>query len=231
MILLASAKTMKASNTENCTLPVFASKSQVLRSQLSQLDYNQLGAYYKIKGKTLETTYNYYSQPVSGKVITSLDGVAFKQIQATNDDYIKNNVFVIDAMYGILNGNDQIELFRLDFNLKSIIDQTYYNYWRDDISNFIEETNHQQLLVLTSEEYTKVLNLDQINKRIFQVGFDSKIKSSVHKKQARGKIANYCIANNLQDYRLLDNVVIDQYTINLKNDEMLVVTRNEEEDV
>lgn len=231
MILLASAKTMKTSNVDNCSKPIFERKSNALRAELKKLDYEQMAAYFKIKGKTLENTFNYYSQPISGKVITSLDGAVFKQIRVINDEYIKNNVYIIDAMYGILNGHDKIDLFRLDFNSKAIIEQSYYNYWREDIHNFIESTNHQQLLVLTSEEYTKVLNLEAINKDIFQVEFEPAIKSSVHKKQARGKIANYCIANMIDDYTLLDNIVIDEYALSLNKDNIIFITRNEESDV
>lgn len=231
MILLASAKTMKPTSTANCTQPVYNQKAQVIRDEIGKMSYEQLATYFKIKGKTLDNTHKYYSQPLQGKVFTSLDGVVFKQIKALNDDYIGNNVYILDAMYGILNGNDKIDLFRLDFNTKSVVDTSYYNYWQEDVHNFIENTKHEQLLVLTSDEYTKLLNLQAIKKEIFQIAFTPEIKSSVHKKQVRGKIANYCINHQVEDYRLLNNIVIDEYTIKMQTANILLISRNEVKDV
>lgn len=222
MILLASAKTMKPSDTTGATKPIFKEKAKPIRESIADLDQEQLAAYFKIKGKTLDTTNNYYSQPIHGKVYTSLDGAVFKQVTATDESYIKNNLFVLDAMYGILRGTDQIELFRLDFNTKSLLEQTYYNYWKEDVHNFIENSNHKQLLVLTSDEYTKLLKLKELNKQIFEIEFDSEIKSSVHKKQARGKIANYCIENNIDDYSKLDNTQIEEYKLQLDGTKLLI---------
>lgn len=222
MIVLPSAKTMKKSDVTNTSTPIFENKAKAIRTEIAQMDKDQLANYFKVKGKTLDNTHGYYQEPQKGKVVTSLDGAVFKQIEPSNDEYIKDNLYVLDAMYGILNGNDQIDLFRLDFNLKSVFDQSYYNYWKEDVHNFINNTNHDQLLILTSDEYTKLLKLDQINKQIFEIEFDSEIKSSVHKKQARGKIANYCIANTINDYSKLNGVQIDEYQLKVEQTKILV---------
>ncbi len=224
MILLASAKTMKSSDITDATKPIFNDKAKPIRESIANLDQEQLAAYFKIKGKTLDTTNSYYSQSIHGKVYTSLNGAVFKQITATDESYIENNLFVLDAMYGILRGTDLIELFRLDFNTKSLLDQTYYNYWKEDVHNFIENSDHKQILVLTSDEYTKLLKLKDLNKQIFEIEFNSNIKSSVHKKQARGKIANYCIENNIDDYFKLDNTQIAEYKLHLEGTKILITT-------
>ncbi len=225
MILLASAKTMKPSDITNATIPVFAAKSKIIRKSISALTEEELAKYFKIKGKTLDTTKQYYSNPPQGKVYTSLDGAVFKQVTATDESFIANNLFVLDAMYGILAGTDQIDLFRLDFNTKSLLDETYYNYWRNDVNSYIKEQSHNQLLLLTSDEYTKLLNKSEIDKQIFEIEFDPVIKSTVHKKQARGKIANYCIENKITDYTNLDNSVICEYTLQLQADNIIYITR------
>ncbi len=225
MILLASAKTMKASDVTNATVPIFNDKSQKIRDEIAKMDKEQIGAYFKVKGKTLDNTHCYYTKPPKGKVVTSLDGAVFKQINPFNEQYITNNLYVLDAMYGILNGNDQIDLFRLDFNLKSVLPTSYYNYWKEDVHNFINNKDHKQVLVLTSDEYTKVLKLDEIDKQIFQIEFDSSIVSSVHKKQARGKIANYCITHNITDYNKLNNRQVDEYCLELKANNLIYITR------
>lgn len=228
MILLPSAKTMKPSDTSNATVPIFTDKADLIRDKISELSKEELGNYFKIKGKTLDNTHKYYVEPLQGKVVTSLDGAVFKQIEPSNDEYIEENLYVLDAMYGILNGNDKIDLFRLDFNLKSVLDTSYYNYWKEDVNNFIENQSHQQLLVLTSDEYTKLLKLDELNKQIFTLEFDEGIKSSVHKKQARGKIANYCIEHQIRDYSKLNNVEIEEYKIKLQTNNILFVMRKAE---
>lgn len=223
MIVLASAKTMKPSDISNSTKPIFKAKSQLIRENIAKMSIEDKANYFKIKGKTLENTHNYFLEPKYGKVVNSLDGAVFKQITANDAQYIENNLFILDAMYGILNGNDQIELFRLDFNLKSVVDCSYYNYWKEDVNNFIETTNHKQLLILSSDEYTKLLDTSKLNKQIFELSFDKQIKSSVYKKQLRGKIANYCIENKINDYTKLDNIILDNYKIRL-NKTILEIT-------
>ncbi|WOO87401.1 peroxide stress protein YaaA [Mollicutes bacterium LVI A0039] len=226
MIVLASAKTMKPSADEDATKPVFAEKSQQIRKQIAKMSIDELQNYFKIKGKTLENTHKYYSQPIYGKVVTSLDGAVFKQIQPLNDEYIANNLYVLDTMYGILNGNDQIELFRLDFTLKSVVEQSYYNFWKEDVNKYIDNHHHHQLLILSSDEYTKLIDKASISKQIFEIEFDPEIKSSVHKKQCRGKIANYCIANHIEDYSNLDNTQIDEYNLTLKGITIYITRAN-----
>lgn len=228
MIVLASAKTMKESDVANSSVPIFAAKSEKIRKKIGQMSKTELGTYFKIKGKTLDTTYKYYTEACRGKVITSLDGAVFKQITAYNDEYINENIFVLDAMYGILNGNDQINLFRLDFNLKSVVGTSYYNYWKEDVQNFIISTAHDQLLVLSSDEYTKLLNLQELVKEVFTLNFDNAIKSSVHKKQCRGKIANYCIVSKITNYNALDGLIIEEYALNIDRDNKINISRVED---
>ncbi len=222
MILLASAKTMKQSDITDGTIPIFNEKSLQIRHKISKLSKEQLAKYFKIKGKTLDNTYSYYQTSIKGKVITSLDGAVFKQIENSNPDYVTSNLYVLDAMYGILNGNDIIDLFRLDFNLKSVLAQSYYYYWRDDVHNFISSSKHQQILLLTSDEYTKLLKLSKLDKQVYTVDFNKLIKSSVHKKQIRGMIANYCISNQILEYNSLNGVVIGDYTLTILNDTVQV---------
>lgn len=213
MIILASAKTMKESNTEDCSIPIFEEKSKPIRNHFSNMDIEELAKYFKIKGKTLDATYNYYQNNIKGKVITSLDGQVFKKITSYDKEYVASNFFVLDTMYGILNGNDQIDLFRLDFNSKAIFDMSFYSYWKENVNNYIKSTKHKQLLILSSDEYTKLLDLENIDKQVFQIAFSEDIKSTVFKKQIRGMIANYCIENEITDYSKINNITIDNYKI------------------
>lgn len=217
MIILASAKTMKESNISDSSIPIFEEKSKLIRNHFSNMDIDQLALYFKIKGKTLDSTYNYYQHSIKGKVITSLDGQVFKKITSYNKDYVANNFYVLDTMYGILNGNDQIDLFRLDFNSKAIFDISFYNYWKEEVNNFIKCSKHKQLLILSSDEYTKLLQLDKLDKQVFEITFSEEIKSTVFKKQIRGMIANYCIENQITDYNELDNVMVDNYKLTCNN--------------
>lgn len=225
MILLASAKTMKPVVMNNPTKPIFSEKSEIIRNQIAQLDKLELADYFKIKGKTLDQTYEYYQNPIDGQVLSSLDGQVFKQIKLSNPQYVEQNIFILDAMYGILNGNDQIKLFRLDFNLRSLLPVSYYNFWKEDVNKFISQTSHSQILNLASNEYTKLLQPQIINKQIIEIEFDKTITSSVHKKQCRGKIANYCITHNVTDYKQLNNLLIEDYRLSFKNDDLIIISK------
>lgn len=216
MIVLASAKTMVASEAGK-SLPVFLNKSQIIRCELKKLDTDQLSSYFKIKNKTLETTKKYYQQSIVGNVLDSLNGVAFREIYARDSAYITENVFILDALYGILNGNDTIDLYRLDFNCRSLLDQSYYQYWKDDVTSFINKYNCDQLLILSSDEYTKVIDLPRLNKQIFTICFTKTVTNSTLKKQLRGKICNYCIEHKIKDYTALNGCEIDSFTLTLSS--------------
>ncbi len=215
MILLASAKTMRQTEVLGAGEAPFLKQSKAIREQFKLMSKEQIGQYFKIKNKTLDTTYNYYQTSQSGIVIKSLQGQVMKQITADNPDFIKKHVYVLDAMYGILNGYDQIELFRLDFTCKTILEVSYYNYWQKEVNHYIEKHQDKAILLLTSEEYSKLIDSQMISKDIYTLAFEKEIKSSVHRKQVRGKICNYCIAHQITDYRQLDGVKIDEYQLTL----------------
>lgn len=221
MIVLASAKTMKPSKAGK-QLPVFLNQSMILRKQLKKKSKEQLSTYFNIKGKTLDNTYYYFQEKVVGNVLDSLNGVVFREISARNHNYIQNNVFIIDALYGLLNGNDQIELYRLDFNCKSLVDVSLYKYWTEHVNYFVKNHPSTQLLVLSSNEYTKLLNIKSFNKDIFTIDFDKSIKSSTEKKQVRGKICNYCILNQIEDYTLLNQIEIENYYLILLENRIVI---------
>lgn len=215
MILLASAKTMKETELRTTSAPVFDEQSRAIRTLIAKMDEDAMAKYFKIKGKTLDTTMSYFKQPQYGCAIDSLSGQVMKQIASRKDQYIKDNVFILDAMYGIINGYDAIELFRLDFTLKSVLNISYYSYWKDIVNEYIIKLNPSQLLILSSDEYTKLLDFQKLNCEIYQIDFDESVKSTVKKKQIRGMICNYAIENEISDYSQLDNSIIDDIKLSL----------------
>ena len=66
------------------------------------------------------------------------------------------------------------------------------------------------ILLLTSNEYTKMIDLKKITKNVFQVQAKS---HSVNLKKMRGMILNYCSVNNINDYQLLEKVDNDLFFV------------------
>lgn len=203
MIILSPTKTMNPNGALSNQVPFFLKESNYLRAEIKHYTKEELALLMKIKGKTLETTYNYYHEPTKPySAISMYNGIAFKQIDSYNEKYIKENVFILSALYGILNGLDMIEPYRLDFSMK-LLDYSLYKFWTKGINKFIEEKNPKFILNLASKEYSKLVDQKKFN--FFDVDFDIKLNST-KLKQLRGEICNYMIANNIIEIEQLKNI-------------------------
>lgn len=226
MILIAPSKKMKIyreTMKKAESKPFFISKAHRIRKYLENLSKEELSCELKISNKVLDDTFQMYRSHTCSKALFSYSGVVFKELSIKNYslEYLQKNIFVLDAMYGIINALDDINLYRLDFS-KKINDINLYNYWRAEVNLYISSYDAEKILNLASLEYSKLVKFETLNKDVYNIHFDKKIVSSVEKKQIRGKILNYCIVNKVQDYDLLDNIEIDNYILALSDREILI---------
>lgn len=223
MIIFSPAKTMNLDDLTN-KKPTYKFKEQTnnLLDIISNMDKNTLATFLKIKGNTLDLTFDFYQNLNQTKEAIKLyDGVSFKQITSYNKEYIKDNIFIMSALYGIVKGCDYIYPYRLDFLYKNIIDINLYKYWHDCVNEQINKLNPDYILNLASNEFFKMLDKKLITSDIYNLEVISDKKpSSVLMKKIRGDILNYSIEytiTKIKDYNKLSTDIIKNVEVDTNN--------------
>lgn len=172
-----------------------------------------------MKYTVLEETYKqykFYYEQEEREAISLYDGVSFKQIdlESFSDlefEYIKNNVLIFSALYGINFGFNLIRPYRLDMTNK-ILDIYPYAFWNESIENFLLPYKDEIFVNIASKEFSKILNRKLFN--VVDIEFrqvvDAKIKNiSTEAKKARGAMLNYLIqikADNVSQIKDFDRL-------------------------
>lgn len=212
MIIFSPTKTMKETTIQQEI--TYSDKTTNLAKEIASLDKEQLSKKLKVKNKTLDVTYNYYQEFGNNctKAYLTYDGVSFKQLVSSNETYIESNVYIISALYGLINGCDVISKYRLDMSYPGL-----YKYWGEEVNNKVETLKHNEILNLASNEFSKII---KTNKKIYNVKFIREAKVSTYEtKLLRGHILNYCVENNITNYTNLVKMKTDLIKdVNLIND-------------
>lgn len=212
-ILFSPSKGMKYKNEfSNFKEEIqFKEKTEEILKKLKILDIQEVGKILKIKENLLIETsnniHNYDNLKLSN-AISLYDGVSFRQLNLDsyteiNLKYIKNNVFIFSAFYGIVNGLTNIKPYRLDMTNK-ILNENPYKFWKDSINDFLLNTlenSNDFYLNLASKEFSKIVNdnIKVINVE-FRQNIDNTLKNiSTEAKKARGLLLNYLIENNIDN--------------------------------
>ena len=157
----------------------------------------------KIKGKTLEQTYELYQNfdPFTSprqSAIHLYTGVVFEGLELssyTPDQikYLNEHVRILSAMYGVLKPSDCIYPYRLDFTMR-FKDLNLMRYWREAI---LEEFKDEDVIIdLASQEFSQFLK--PLKEKVHRVEFVDVIKGkekviSFKAKQMRGLMLDYLI--------------------------------------
>lgn len=189
-------------------------KTNELVGALKVFSKDDLSKIFKIKGSLLEETYNqyqFYYEQEEREAISLYDGVSFKQIDLesfsnSEFDYIKNNVLIFSALYGINFGSNLIRPYRLDMTNK-ILEISPYSFWNEVIENFLLTYKNEIFINIASKEFSKILNRKIFN--VIDIEFrqivDEKVKNiSTEAKKARGAMLNYLIeikGNNISQIK------------------------------
>lgn len=186
---------------------LFRDKTDFLVSMLKNFTKDELSIKLKITGKILDEVFNRYRDfyvQEEREAISLYDGVSYKQINLENFykknyNYIKSNVFIFSALYGILNACTLIRPYRLDMTNK-ILDTTSYDFWREDIENYLLQFKDEVFINIASNEFSKILNRKVFN--VVDIEFrqcdGNSIKNiSTEAKKARGALLNYIISNEI----------------------------------
>lgn len=197
MILISPSKTMDTNNLSHHKITTNNLKTtQDIVKVFANMDKDTLANTLTIKGKTLDTAYSYYQSWGNNtkKAIQLYTGVSYSQINYQHSDYIKDHIYILSALYGLVNGEDYIAPYRLDFLYKNLSDLKLYEIWKPLITKAINRINPSYIIDACSQEFSKLLDVNNINADIYQLNIISNKKpSSVLLKQVRGQLVNSAI--------------------------------------
>ena len=243
-IIFSPSKEMREENIfENkkieFTESKFKDKTNILIGILKEKSLSEIENIMKLKGKLLNKTYKDIQDYDKLKFIPAISmyyGVSFKELNLEDYsekslEYLKNNLLILSALYGILLAFDLVKKYRLDMTM-SIIDKGLYNFWKKDINDYISNilSKDEVLLNLASSEFSKMIDSKKIS--IINVDFkeekDGAYKSvSTYSKKARGQFLNYLVKNQIDNLEDIKKIKLDGYSLNntLSDEKNFIFTR------
>ena len=217
----------------------FKDKTNILIDILKEKSISEIENIMKLKGELLNKTYKDiqdYDKLKSIPAISMYYGVSFKELNLEDYSekslkYLKNNLLILSALYGVSLAFDLLKKYRLDMTM-SIIDKGLYNFWKKDINDYISNilSKDEILLNLASGEFSKMIDSKKIS--IINVDFkeekDGAYKSvSTYSKKARGQFLNYLVKNQIDNLEDIKKIKLDGYSLNntLSDEKNFIFTR------
>ena len=243
-IIFSPSKEMREENIfENkkieFTEPKFKDKTNILIGILKEKSLSEIENIMKLKGELLNKTYKDIQDYDKLKFIPAISmyyGVSFKELNLEDYSekslkYLKNNLLILSALYGVSLAFDLLKKYRLDMTM-SIIDKGLYNFWKKDINDYISNilSKDEVLLNLASGEFSKLID----NKKISMINIDFKEEKdgayksvSTYSKKARGQFLNYLVKNQIDNLEDIKKIKLDGYSLNntLSDEKNFIFTR------
>jgi uncharacterized protein len=218
LILLSPSKSMDESpaTESNFSVPEFLDQSEILISELRQFSTDELMSLMSISQKLAELNHQRFikwetpfttenaKQALFTFTGNVYDGLNAASLDKTNIEFAQDHLRILSGLYGLLRPLDLIQPYRLEMGrpLKTDHAKNLYKFWRNAISDEINQLDGDLIVNLASQEYSKVIDRRRINKLminpVFKDGKNGKFKIiSTYAKKARGLMANFIIKNQI----------------------------------
>lgn len=222
-IILSPAKALKTEvkqNIKDTSQPTFLEDSEFLIKKLRNLSRKKIADLMSISSNLAVLNYDrYHNWQLPFNATTAIpalyifNGEAYRAMEAEN--FTKKEIStaqkklrILSGLYGILKPKDLIMPYRLEMGTRfktSAKNTNLYKFWGDKLTIALnEEMKKNEVLVnVASKEYFKVLDFKQLKGPVVTCHFKDN-KNGVYKaimtfaKQARGKMAQFIIKNNIE---------------------------------
>ena len=226
-IIISPAKNMRCDFSYPVyeTLPVFLDRAEDLACYLKTLPYGRLKEILASGDKIAGLNYNRYrNMDLRSRLtpaILAYDGIQYKYMapavfEDAQFNYIKDRLFILSGLYGVLRPLDGVVPYRLEMKAKvncgSFSD--LYGYWGRSIYDKVAE-NTDVIINLASKEYSKcVSKYVSPHIRFINITFgeesDGRItEKGVYVKMARGEMVRFMAEKNIcapEDIRYFDGL-------------------------
>ena len=246
-ILLSPAKKLdfnKQGQQIKESTPFFLHKSEELIKVLKKKNEKQIGEMMKLSEALSSLNYERFQNfgsdknphkeaafVFNGEVYAGLNAEGFTEKELT---FATNSLRILSGLYGILKPGDIIQPYRLEMGtkLKFKNNKNLYDFWGDEIANFLNKEEQELIINLASNEYNKVAKLKTLDANIITPNFKEFKNGSyktimVYAKKARGMMARWIIQNEVNKIDILKSFNQDKYCFNeeLSNGNDWIFTR------
>ena len=218
------------------TSPQFIAETEVLCSELEKVSVAEWKQKMKITDElalnTQQRFQNWNKKELSKGIPAAMlfSGEAFKSLDAksfskTSWKQAQSSLRILSGFYGVLKPTDIVLPYRLMVGTpyKTKSGKTLYSYWSENVSKNLENEIAQKgyLLNLASDEYFKLIDMKNFNRKILHFKFfqskGNELKSiPTFSKQARGSMARFVIESNAKSIADLQKFKEEGYSFNEK---------------
>lgn len=212
-ICISPAKTFNFNKVDilNKTTPIFNKDAIKIAEDLKNLNLNEIKKIFHCSDKIAQDVKDYYSNFNKEHFIALFfyKGMQYKAInledlQTSDILFLLDNIYMADALYGIIRASDEISPYRLDYTCsydsKSIYKDQIFNYFKEPFIN------------LCSWEYSSLLNPDLAININFTQSKSGKTKAmSTYCKQARGLFIRFLAQSKDFSLENLKSFSLDGY--------------------
>lgn len=230
LIILSPAKTFNKDALKVSEDVVISAETSYLLNILKTYSVQQFEDNLAISHQIATDVFDYYNNFKNEYYAIYLyGGTAFKYLNAKQlPRTVLKNVYILSALYGLINGFDLISKYRLDLKDK-IINGSLTQYWFNKINTKISHFTDKTIINLSSGEYGKLLDLS--NKNIITITFgvrkNNKVtSSSMMLKKMRGLMANYLLTNKINNLKSIE-IENFKYDSKLSTKNLLVFIKEE----
>ena len=163
------------------------------------------------------------------------NGIDAPSLSSQDLDFAQSCVRMLSGLYGVIRPLDLIQPYRLEMGTRLENDKgkNLYEFWRDKISQILNEDESSVIINLASNEYFKGIDKKSLNAKIINIAF-KELKGDTYKiigiyaKRARGLMVNYMIKNRLTEPESLKDFNIEGYQFrqDMSDELTWVFTRN-----
>jgi len=219
-IIISPAKKLneeKHSYKQVTTIP-FSSDSKCLIDELKSYSVDKVKSLMNVSDSIANLNYNRFNswsypfdKSLSKPAIFMFDGAVYNALDVNSLNsqelsYSQQNLRILSGLYGLLKPLDLIMPYRLEMGTKLKINgyNNLYEFWDQKITNLLldDSSDHETIINLASNEYSKVIDLKKFTNVITPVFKDlknGKLKViSFFAKKARGAFARFVIKNQPQ---------------------------------
>ncbi len=230
LIILSPAKTFNKDALKVSEDAVISAETSYLLNILKTYSVQQFEDNLAISHQIATDVFDFYNNFKNEYYAIYLyGGTAFKYLNAKQlPRTALKNVYILSALYGLINGFDLISKYRLDLKDK-IINGSLTKYWFSKINTEISRFTDKTIINLSSGEYGKLLDLS--NKNIITITFgvrkNNKVtSSSMMLKKMRGLMANYLLTNKINNLKSIE-IENFKYDSKLSTKNLLVFIKEE----
>lgn len=219
IIIVSPAKTFNREIKDYDTLPIFLNEANKHISQLKKNTVNDLIKKMRISQSLAEKTlsdYQHFGQ-IKTAAIHGYNGHQFRHfdINSLEKQGFKKHVkklYILSALYGIVNAYDGISPYRLDMKDRTITN--LYHYWKPKLNDFFLNHHTDDVIYnLASDEYGSLIqNIDRvITIKFYQLKNNQLTIHSMEAKKMRGLFARYLVQHPQAS---LTHINLEGYTFN-----------------